>query len=291
MTMGAEIRAIAALLCLAAPATAQNGGGTDVARSLAQRGIARLGEGRPAEAARLLEEAIRILEPEMDAHVAELANLWQALGVSCFRDQLYAKAENAFQRALRLRHEIATADPLPELELLSDLGAVCSAEHRWGEAEQILQRARRQLALLPNAGLTLKASVLTNLANVFAAQGRLAELEVLYREALAAAEASQDTSGTFDVPPLHNLAVISANRGEYAAALPLFARAEERIRVGTALPLRDVLQILVDYRTCLRRAGRKREASQVQMQLRRIAAGVPIPQSELVVDVHQLRPH
>ena len=199
-----------------------------LAMALRCQGIARVGQGRYAEAEPLYKRALEIAQKtfgEEDPNVVaidlnNLADLYRQQG-------RYAKAELLFKRALEIGENVLGKEHPDVADRVNNLALVCFDQGRYTEAERLYRRALKAFEMAFGQEHGKVTMVLTNLANLHMAQGRYAEAEPLCERAL---EIDQKTLGEEHLvvaKDLNNLAVLYVDQARYTEAEPLHRRALE----------------------------------------------------------------
>jgi tetratricopeptide (TPR) repeat protein len=255
---------------------------------LLRLGRQQMAESRHAEAARLIERAIGLLERNSVEHPSDLRSAWEVLGSACYYQQLYRKSEQAYKRALALAVADADASTITVARILSSLGSVYQAEDRYADAEAALLRARQTLGQATAADAAVRVNVLVNLGALYRARGRNADAEPLYREALELLNAAGNRHGTLTVKVLNNLAILCMEEKRYNDAADAFAETLSLID-ASMLPRSDAKALFENYDHCLRMAGRGSEARRLHARAQSILNKKPAEQTAgMVVDVAQL---
>jgi tetratricopeptide (TPR) repeat protein len=257
------------------------------ARSLYELAMVRQAEGRVEEASNLYQRGIAILENIPDRSPSELGDVWQALAATYLQRRLFAKAENASQRAL----DIESAAPTPRANRISEdlttLAAIDQFEGKYAEAETVLDRAEALADKAPKDGSLNSVLLLANLGTLFRDRGKPDEAEDAFRRGLAALNGTEDRSGLLLAAHLwNNIGAIEFGRNEYGKAEGAFSRALEIIAKGIPLGPAGVAKVMRNYAACLRRKGNKAEARRMESKAAELARNLPQDRErELVVDV------
>jgi len=115
-----------------------------------------------------------------------------------------------------------------------------------------------------------RAAALTNLGLLHGLRHRYGEAEALHRRAL---DACRGRDAAVEAAVLHNIANLYGVQGRFAEAEPLYERslALREAALGPDHPV--IAALLADYAAALRRAGRVRQASELEKRLERMVAG------------------
>jgi tetratricopeptide (TPR) repeat protein len=257
--------------------------------ALGQLGAVRLGLGHFDDASNLMLRSIHSLEAQPAQDLEALANAWQGLASCYYYRHLFANAGRAYQKALDFRIAMPQPDGRAIAGLYSNLGSVYQMQRRLGEARASLAQAMRWLDRAPLADPLFRAKLTNNLGDLHRAEGKHADAERLYRAATDALEAARDTDGILTSVLWNNLAIEHFQSGNYAEAVKDASRAVERLEAGTVLPRTDVIEILNQYRRCLKKVGDRSEIKRLDSRTKRILnLTIPEATDRLVVDASQL---
>jgi len=269
---------------------AADGSWDGVRRALvaAQLGLAKLAEGHPTEAAAFLTQSIPVLENAGD-RAGDLATAWQALGRALHIQRRYAKAGQAYRKALALRLAAEPPDPRAIADLQSSLGSTYQLQGRYSEAEEALDRARELLDGLPQPDPVLGASLFNNIGMLYRSHGRHSAAEAAYRKGLRYLQSTGDRTGVLSVHLLNNLALECMYRKQYDEASALLFRAVARVEQASAVAPADQVELFRHYARCLEKQGRKKEARQMIARADHMAGAILPSENGLVVDASELR--
>ena len=174
----------------------ESGGDTITARTLLERGVARIDEELAAQ-------------PDVQAQMLSVVG-------AAFRELgNFDRARPLFERALALRRERFGEEHMEVARSLSDLGQLMAELGQYDEAE-LLQREALDMRrkLLDPDDLELAAS-LNRLGVLLRRRGQVEEPEELYREALAIRRRRLNAEHPEVLTSQNNLAMVLQARGEY----------------------------------------------------------------------------
>jgi CHAT domain-containing protein/tetratricopeptide (TPR) repeat protein len=215
------------------------------ARALQQQGVERYSQGNYAEATRLTQQVLLLLQqlypkaqyPQGHPHLASSLN---NLGFLLQAQGKYAKAEPLFRDALAMNQQLYPRAHYPQghphlasslnnlADLLRDQGDYARAEPLYRQALAMFQQLYPKAQYLQ--GHPFLTVSLNNLAGLLQAQGEYAQAETLYRDALAMCQQLYPKANYPQGHPdlalsLNNLAALLEAQGEYAKAEPLLSDA------------------------------------------------------------------
>lgn len=190
------------------------------ARILGVIATARQQQGRYTDAAEAQNEAIRLLEGEVDGARVELAGAVNDLAIIRDHQLRLVDAEFLYRRALAL-----AADPVETAAYTSNLGWNLHQQDRHEEAERLLRQAAESYDRLKGRLDPDGASAWTNLAGELQSQGRDAEAVPIFRDALARYEKTLGRSHATVGWTLNAMARSIAATGGEAEAERLFREA------------------------------------------------------------------
>ncbi len=248
--------------------------------------------GRADHGQRLLMRAVRILESRPRPDPAELAVVWQGVGVGHLASRSYTRAAESFQKALEFKTTAEGRDDLETIPILCGIAAAYKAANRLVEAEAALRRAEKVLD--PDSDESMRAFLLTNLGILYGGQGRLVESYALLRRAESVAASVRGAATLAPIQPLlphlwSHLGKICFKRKQYAEAEMWFARAVDLVDAGAAISPALTAQILNGYATCLRQAGKKKHAKSREQSAKAILRQTPRQETpDLLIDIHAL---
>ncbi|HEV2302016.1 MAG TPA: CHAT domain-containing protein [Stellaceae bacterium] len=221
MRLGPAIALIAALTCLALPASAQVGNARQQALDDIGRGAAAFQAGDLVAATRHWSQAIQLCRQAgaADLEAQALARRGEAYRVAGYFRDARKDLDAALDKAEQQRDQklvAATTGALGNLAFMARRSAV---------AEPLLLRSRDLARRLSDLG-TLAASS-NDLGNLYAATARPGAAAAAYREAVSAAEGAHD--GALAATAEINSARLAFAQNDRASALPLLTRAVDRL--------------------------------------------------------------
>lgn len=257
--------------------------GLAFARVLRERDRARKEARVAAEAARWVDDAMRLVSPEVrpdkevtlrdlyDAQVSKLtaeppaepevrAAILARLGNNARALGLYDDARLHLQRAADLRRTLANGPDSELAQSLHDLAALLYDRGAYAEAESLYREAlTMRLALLePQHDDVIQSR--NHLAAVLTVQGRHAEAEVIFRDLL---QIRREVSGEHSLETaaaLNNLAACLRDQQRFREAEPLYRQSLELIESIGGEDHRYRPSALQNVADCLVKTGRYEEA-------------------------------
>ena len=250
--------------------------------------------GRNTEAARMLKQALGLLEAEPVLRSTEMAVVWQGLGTAYIGTKSYPNAVLAFQKALELTVSNGGAKAADLLPIYGGLSGAYRAQHKYREAETAIRHGMDQIERLQPQDAWTRWYLLTSLGNLYLWEHRFTEAESVLREAQSLMERSkppkesvlQDSAARGYLA--FNLALVLAAEKRYSEAGPLFVQALGQAEAGAPIPPADVARIITEYARCLRRSGNKEYAGTMEAKAKALIATTPKDPSSFVVDVSAL---
>jgi CHAT domain-containing protein len=217
-------------------------------------------QGRLAEAAPDLVEALRVIESSPAIAFAQVAVGRNYLAELYRLQGRYGEAASVLEDLVR-QAEAKLGPEHPQFAFfLNNLSGVYRDEERFDEAETLLRRslALRQAATPPDVGAVARATL--NIAELHRIQGKLDEAEPLYAEALSLARTALGPQSPELLEFVNQLAVLHREKGQLDKAEPLFRQALDLAERGLGADHPRTAQSVLDLAETLREAGRCREA-------------------------------
>jgi len=161
-------------------------GGNDLAVAESLRDLAKVLRRRDGPASELvLKRVLAIQTRKLGPRNAELADTWNAIGLTALSRGNYEASEAAFQNALGIARAAHGRDHPHVVKYMSNLGAVLIPMGRFREAAAMYRDVSADQKRLLGEEHPLYAAALVNQAEALELDGRTAEAEALARQALA----------------------------------------------------------------------------------------------------------
>jgi tetratricopeptide (TPR) repeat protein len=239
-------------------------------------------QGRHAEAERLAERSLRILEKYLMPEDPVLLKTLQILAAARFQQGKTAKAREAFQRMQMLQ----IRRPQDAALVHGVAAALLEAEGRRSEAESEYLAALRAWADSGRGDTVDAGTILSGLASFYVYGNRLDDARRALNRALAIFERAKDTV------PMDRIKLLSIQAG-LNCRLGEWRKAEEYLREAVAIadsePLiapSDNVVLLASYARVLRKNHNGREAHSIEVRLAALrrdnAAGTVVDVTELL---------
>jgi len=237
--------------------------------------------GRSADAERLAERAVLILEKTYSANARELLRPLETLAASRLEQGKTAKAREAFKRIQAIRIE----QPEDSALVHGIAAALLQAEGNLAEAE-IQYLASLRVWEGAGQGETADAGAAFNgLGLVYIQEQRLTEARQVLDHALAIFSRAKDAAPMDRIKVLHCRGAVHARQGDWR-------RAEQDFRDALAIADQEpsvdrvvLRSLLTNYAYLLRKNRHRREARAIQAR----AEGIPAdPAMSAVIDVSDL---
>lgn len=232
-----------------------------------QLGLVLLAQGRPAEAAPVLRQALQAEQSLRSATSPDIVTLQSNLALALRQQGLLGDAAAVLRQALAAQESLQVAAPSRQVDLLQDLGAVLAEMQDLPAAEAALNRAieirRRQTGDPRDLRL---ARLQGALGRVWVQAGRLSEAEATLQASLILLEAADPADP--DLPGLLvSLGGLHRRRGEFDLALARVGRAVDlrRLRWGRRAGPTAIAEIALAQ--VLDAAGRSRAAEPLLRQV------------------------
>lgn len=190
-------------------------------------------------------------------------------GVQANEQLRYTEAEKQLVVALA-RAEAFGPQDIRLATILNELGIVYRAQYRYAEAELALKRAAHIWEQARGPVRVHAATALNNLAVLYHLQRRDNEAQRLFKRALQITKQTLGAEHPQFAASLTNLGVFHYDRGEYAKAEELYRRALETQERSLKWHHPDLIATLTDYAKVLRKLGRSKEATQLEMRAKAV---------------------
>lgn len=234
-------------------------------------------EGRDDEALRLLQQSLKSAKsiPNNDLLVTQIFN---SLGIVYFWQGKYDKAEDFFSKALLL--SVTSGIPFDLSELLNNLGAVYVVDRKFEKAEQVLNHALTIREAEVGASHPDLISTLDGLGMLYTHTGKYKDAEDQYLRALKILEPVRQDFDVKIVRVLHALSTTYIQASRKAEAEATLARAATIARRNLSKHP-EMVTVLEDYSTVLKKQGKEKEAEELRGEARRARVA-----SSLVINAH-----
>jgi tetratricopeptide (TPR) repeat protein len=152
-------------------------------------------------------------------------SILNGLGNALHQAGQYMKAEEIYQRSLKIREKLLGSEHRHVATGLNNLALLYTDQGRYVEAEPLYKRALAIYEKRLGPEHLLVAFSLNNLANLYQEQGKYAEAEPLYKRSLAIFEKQLGPDHPNVSSNLNNLAHLYQKQGNFAGAEQLYKRA------------------------------------------------------------------
>jgi tetratricopeptide (TPR) repeat protein len=235
-------------------------------------------EGRPDDALRILEEALKLTKTIPGPNPSLMAEVLNALGITYYRQGNTKKAEALFNQALQMIS--ASGIMFDTTDLLTNLGAVYIAKHKFQKAEDLLKQGLKVKEAEVGPAHPDLTFMLVGLGVLYTDSGRYTDAEEQYLRAVKILESRKPEFDTRIARILHALSTAySKARRKTEAETVLAQAAVIARRYLNQHP--DLATILEDYSTMLSNHGKAKEANELRVEARRARVS-----NGLVINAH-----
>lgn len=235
----------------------------DVATSWVNLGVLEERNAKAQAARTDFETALAISEKSLGPEHYGLTGILDRLGRLFSEQKLYSDSEAMFQRSLAIREKVLGARHSDVAPALDNLGMVYFFDSKYVEAEPVFQRSLQIWTATQVPSSPMIAQSLDNLGSLYSAQKRYDDAEPLFRKALAIRE-------THDIESLSNLALLYEARNDMKRSDDYFQRAILIGEKGLGGDHVEVLEVIDEYATMLRAAGRPVDAKKAELRLKEL---------------------
>jgi len=239
--------------------------------------------GRLADAERLAEQAVRILEKAYSANDVVLLRPLQTLAAASFEQGKTGRAREAFKRM----QAIPIQRPEDRALVHGIAGALLEAEGKRADAETEYLAALRAWDEAGRGETADAAAILNNLASLYIHEQRLVEARQALDRAFAVFNRAKDAVPIDRIKVLDVRGVLQARQGDWQGAEHDL---HDALSMADREPWMDPValrSLLVNYALVLRRNHRPREARSIEAR----AAAIRIDRTaSAIVDITELLP-
>ncbi len=177
------------------------------------------------EAESYLKQALSLYEKFRRAHVLDMAQTLNALGLLYHQLARYKEAEVCHQHALELRQQALDPDDPKIVESLHNLAMILADLGNYQQAEQLYLHVLTVEERTKGPDHPDVADTLNELGLTYVQQGRSVDAEIAYRRALSIYTLSRDANHPDLTYPLDGLGTLAEQKGDYQQAETLYQQA------------------------------------------------------------------
>jgi tetratricopeptide (TPR) repeat protein len=240
----------------------------EVATSWVNLGVVEERNAKPEPARKDWETALAISEAKLGPDAYGLTGILDRLGRLFSEQKQYPEAEGVFQRSLAIREKLLGSRHSDIAPALENLAWVFFFDSKFIDAEPVFRRALEIWTATKEPTSPMIAQAMDNLGTLYSAQKRYAEAEPFFKKALAIRE-------TKDIESLSNLALLYEATKDLKRSDDYFQRAILVSEKGLGGDHPGTEDILDEYASMLRNAGRILDAKKVEAHSKELKDKLP----------------